>query len=51
MTLAEPKQVVAAERVCRCAEPLLRTRASSKWAHERYCVRCGQLAPLGFRRY
>ena len=51
MKLAEPRRSpVAAERVCRCAEPLLQTRASGKWHNERYCERCGLLAPISFRR-
>jgi len=51
MKLAEPRRSpVAAERVCRCAEPLLQTRAKGKWAFERYCERCGLLARLAFRR-
>jgi hypothetical protein len=51
MTLAEPKQApLSAERVCQCPAPLLQTRASGKWAHERYCDRCGLLAPISFRR-
>ena len=51
MKLAEPRRPhVAAERVCRCPEPLLQTRANSKWACERYCERCGRLARLAFRR-
>lgn len=50
MSPAGTKQAPVAERVCRCAEPLLQTRATTKWAHERYCARCGLLAPLAFRR-
>jgi hypothetical protein len=50
MTVAEPKAPAAAERVCRCEEPLLQTRASGKWTSERYCERCGLLAPIVFRR-
>ena len=49
MTIAEPKPVSDA-RVCQCAEPLLQTRASTKWTNERYCERCGLLAPLVWRR-
>ena len=51
MKLAEPRhEPVRAERVCRCAEPELQTRANGKWACERYCERCGLLARLAFRR-
>ena len=45
MKLGDPEQApVAAACVCRCAEPLLQTRASGKWATDRYCGRCGRLA-------
>lgn len=51
MTLADPTHVpAAAERVCRCVEPLPQTRASGKWTYERYCERCGRLAPITLRR-
>jgi len=51
MTVVAPKRPpVAAEHMCRCDEPLLRTRASGKWLSERYCERCGLLAPIVFRR-
>ena len=51
MKVAEPGQPhVVAERVCRCTEPLLHTRAKGKWACERYCERCGLLARIAFRR-
>ena len=39
-----------AERVCRCTQPLLETRAIGKWASERFCERCGLLARIAFRR-
>jgi hypothetical protein len=48
--VADPKRAPAAERVCRCAEPLLQLRASGKWATDRYCERCGRLAPITLRR-
>ncbi len=51
MTLAQhTPTAVDAEHVCRCAEPLLQTRASGKWTCERYCARCGLLARIAFRR-
>ena len=50
MTVADPKQALTAAQVCQCSEPLLQTRASTKWTNERYCERCGLLAPLVWRR-
>jgi len=51
MTVAAARQVPAgAERVCRCAEPLIQTRVRGKWHSDRYCERCGLLAPIAFRR-
>ena len=50
MKVVEPKQSPKAARVCECDEPLLQTRASTKWTAERYCERCGLLAPLVWRR-
>jgi hypothetical protein len=39
-----------ADRVCRCDEPVLKTRTRGKWATDRYCERCGRLAPIAFTR-
>ena len=51
MKLAERRQVpLTAQRVCRCEEPLIRTRVRGKWHSDRYCERCGLLAPIVFRR-
>ena len=50
MTVAGGKQAPAAVQVCRCEQPLLKTRARGKWVTDRYCERCGRLAPITFKR-
>ncbi|HEX4929317.1 MAG TPA: hypothetical protein VFV62_01315 [Gaiellaceae bacterium] len=51
MSVAEPKRAaVTTQRVCQCKEPLIQTRVGGKWHSDRYCERCGLLAPIVFRR-
>jgi hypothetical protein len=51
MSVAEPKHTpLTAQRVCRCEEPQIQARVRGKWHSDRYCERCGLLAPIAFRR-
>ncbi|MDX6440126.1 MAG: hypothetical protein QOF45_2709 [Gaiellaceae bacterium] len=42
-------EMPAADRLCRCDKPLLRTQARGKWAISSECATCGGLAPLKLR--